>query len=85
MCERYMDQLLLAHPPLVTWPATQACALTGDQTGDLLVPRLLLNPLSHTNQGLLFYSGGAASSSSSFVPLKWGFSKDGPVPWNTVE
>ena len=32
-------------------PATQACALTGNQTGDLSVCRLALNPLSHTSQG----------------------------------
>ena len=32
-------------------PATQACALTGNQTGDPLVRRLALNPLSQTSQG----------------------------------
>ena len=32
-------------------PATQACALTGNQTGDLSILRLALNPLSHTSQG----------------------------------
>ena len=37
---------------LGTWPATQACALTGNQTGDPLVLRTMLNPLSHTSQGL---------------------------------
>ena len=41
----------LTHPLLRTWPATQACALTGDRTGDPLVCRLVLNPLSHTSQG----------------------------------
>ena len=34
-----------------TWPATQACALTGNQTGDLSVYRLAFNPLSHNSQG----------------------------------
>ena len=34
-----------------TWPAAQACARTGNQTGDLLVSRAALNPLSHTSQG----------------------------------
>ena len=43
--------LLLTHPLLGTWPATQACALNGNQTHDPLVHRLALNPLSHTNQG----------------------------------
>ena len=39
----------LARPQPGTWPATQACALTGNQIGDLLVPRLALKPLSHTS------------------------------------
>ena len=30
-------------PPMGTWPTTQACALTGNWTGDLLVGRPLLN------------------------------------------
>ena len=36
---------------LGTWPATQACALTENSTGDPLVHRLALNPLSYTSQG----------------------------------
>ena len=35
--------LLLERSLLGTWPATQACALTGNQTGDLLVHRPALN------------------------------------------
>ena len=35
----------------LTWLATQVCALTGNQTGDPLVHRLVLSPLSHTSQG----------------------------------
>ena len=46
--------LPLARPLLGTWPATQAGALTGNQTSDLLVLRRALNPLSHTTQDLLF-------------------------------
>ncbi|KAF6119697.1 hypothetical protein HJG60_010145 [Phyllostomus discolor] len=34
-----------------TWPATQACALTGNRTGDPSVHRPTLSPLSHTSQG----------------------------------
>ena len=34
---------------LETWPVTQACALTGNQTGDPLVCGPALNPLSHTS------------------------------------
>ena len=45
----------LSYAPLLgTWPTTQACALTGNQTGDPLVCRLALNPLSHTSQGWSF-------------------------------
>ena len=51
MCERDMDQLCLACPLPGTWSATQARALTGNLTGDLLVHRLVLSPLSHTSQG----------------------------------
>ena len=38
-----------ACPLLGTWPTTQACALTGNRTGDPLVLRLALNSLSHTS------------------------------------
>ena len=43
--------LSLVHPVLGTWPATQACALTGNQTSVPLVCRPALNLLSHTSQG----------------------------------
>ena len=43
--------LSLVHPVLGTWPATQACALTGNQTGNPLVCWPVLNPLSPTSQG----------------------------------
>ena len=48
--------LPLTGPLLGTCPATKACALTGNWTGDPLVGRLALNPLSHTSQGLLWVS-----------------------------
>ena len=52
--------LLLTCPPAnptgdLTWPATQACALTGNQIGDPLVHQTVLNPLSHTSQGFHFH------------------------------
>ena len=47
--------VVLAEPQLGTWPATQACALTGNQTSDLLVCRPALSPLSHTSQGPQIY------------------------------
>ena len=42
---------VLPPPPLGTWPATQVCALTGNGTGDPLVHRPILNPLSNNSQG----------------------------------
>ena len=44
------DQLPLTRPQLGTWPATQACVLTGNRTSDLLILRPALNPQS-TSQG----------------------------------
>ena len=51
--EREKHQCLVAFHtlPLGTWPATQACALTGNRTGNLLVCSLALNLLSHTSHG----------------------------------
>ena len=54
MCKRYIDLLPLAHPQLGTWPATQPCALTGNQPRDLSVGRMVLNPQSHTSQGFFW-------------------------------
>ena len=51
-CERETSiGYLLYVPQPGTWPATQACALTGNQTSNPLVRGLVLNPLSHTSQG----------------------------------
>ena len=47
--------LPLTRSPLGTWPAIQAYALTGNRTGDSLVCRSVLKPLSHTSQGLTTY------------------------------
>ena len=44
-----IDWLPLAHPQLGTWPATQACALTGNQASDISVRLPALNPRSHTS------------------------------------
>ena len=53
--ERNINMWLpLAHPLLGTWPATQACALTGNLSSDPLVHRPVLNLLSYTCQGYLF-------------------------------
>ena len=57
--------LRLMCPLLGTWPATQACALTGNQTSNPLVCRLALNPLSHTSQGkILSFLGHKLTVSS---------------------
>ena len=52
--ERRKHQCVVAScmPPTkeLTWPTTQACALTWNQTGDPLVCRPVLNLLSHTSQ-----------------------------------
>ena len=68
MCKRYMDWLPLVRPLLGTWPATQACALTGNQTGDPLVHRPALNPLSLTSQG--FFSFSLSSTKRYNVKIK---------------
>ena len=42
--------LPLMHPLLGTWSTTESFVLTGNWTGDPLVRRPALNPLSHTSQ-----------------------------------
>ena len=42
--------LLLALPVMGNWPATQACALPGNGTGNPLVLRPMPNPLSYSSQ-----------------------------------
>ena len=51
MCERNINCLPLACALMGTEPATQACALTGNLTGDLLAHSLMLNQLSYASQG----------------------------------
>ena len=51
--EKHQCVVASCTPLLGIWPATQACALTGNQTSDPLVCRPVLNPLSHTSQGWL--------------------------------
>ena len=55
MRERSINVWLpFACPQLGTRPATQGCALTGNRTGNPLLHRIALNPLSYTSQGLRF-------------------------------
>ena len=70
MCKRYIDQLPLACPQLGTWPATQACALTGNWTSDPCVHRPALKPLSHASWGPCDY----------FVPANLYFLIPSPFP-----
>ena len=49
--EKHQYMVASLMPPLGTYPATKACALTGNRTGDPLVGRPALNPLIHTSQG----------------------------------
>ena len=67
MCEGNINWLPLAHPQLGTWPATQAWALTGNQTGNLSVPRPALNPLSHTSEGVIEHFVKATLIAFSFI------------------
>ena len=53
--------LPLMRPLLGTWPATQACALTGNRTGERLVRRPMRHPLSPTSQGWKAHSKGRSS------------------------
>ena len=70
MCKTYNDWLPLAHPYLGTWLETQACALTGNQTGNLLVLRVMTpNTLSYISQGPMLIS-----DSKNPLPLRNHFS-----------
>ena len=42
-----MRDRLLEHTPVGTKPAAQACALTGNRTGDLSLPGKMPNQLRH--------------------------------------
>ena len=48
--ERNTNLLPLAHTPTRTKPTTQACGLTGNQTHDFSVYRMMPNQLSHNGQ-----------------------------------
>ena len=52
------------RPLLEPWTATQPCALTGNRTGDPLVRRPALNPLSHTSQGTRVFIRGSQEDQS---------------------
>ena len=60
--ERNNVWLPFVRSPPGTWPATQVCSLTGNQTWDPLVHRLALNPLGHTSQGEIWVFNQASST-----------------------
>ena len=62
------------EPSLGTWPTTQACALTVNQTGDPLVCRPALNALSYTSRGhlpLFMITNNAAGNSAVRKIQSW--------------
>ena len=75
--KRNIDGLPLATPisPMGTWLTTQACAMTGNQAGDLLFHSPALSPLSHTSQGICSLVSMKLHSYRSFAyflfPLIW--------------
>ena len=69
--ERNTDWLPVAHPKQGPWFTAQACALTGNQTGDLSVYGTMPNPLSHISQS---YSSLLKNKSvNSAGPLTFNF------------
>ena len=58
--------LPLARPLLGTWPTILAGALTGNATGNPLVCRRALNPLSHTSQGRYYIIFNHTNMNSNF-------------------
>ena len=59
--------LPLLQPMMEPWPATQACALTGNWTGQFSVHRLALNPLSNTSRAWLSILPEKYSYNDSYV------------------
>ena len=56
---------------LGTWPTTQACALTRNRTGDPLVCKPVLNPLSPTSQSHWVLIRGRREGQGREGDLKW--------------
>ena len=60
----------LPCPLLGTWPATQACALTGESNWGPFGSQLALNPLSYTAQSRLEFKEALPSDDLSFIMLR---------------
>ena len=67
MRERNIHWLPLPHHQPGTWPAAQACALTGNQISDPLVCKQLLNPLSHSS----WHKDTFSISQSGIMNITW--------------
>ena len=65
-----LSGLPLTCPLQGTWPATQAYSLTGNGTGDPLICRKALNPLSHTSQGLIILLKSVGSAVKFLLSFK---------------
>ena len=76
MRERNISEWLpLVHPLLGTWPATKACALMGNQTGDLSISRPALDPLSLTSQGCNHFNFLLTRNSLLYLEFRTEFEK----------
>ena len=64
--------LPLERPLLASWLTTWACALTEYRTSDPLVHRRVLNPLSHTSQGISNRLLGVAAGPQSSLLIGGG-------------
>ena len=68
--ERNINVWLPLAPPLLgTWPTTQASALTGNRSSNLLICRPALSPLSRTSQELHPAFPGPSSAFCTHVPV----------------
>ena len=73
--------LSLTHPLLRTWPATQACALTGNWTNDTWVRRPVLSPLRYTSQGLFLPFFWMVGYHKILWTMPFYFWKGFNIPW----
>ena len=77
--------LPLTGPLLGSWPATQACALIGNQSGNISVCRPVLSPLAHTSQGWLHLFKCKLSDRQNFMKKYSYPEKRGYPPQRTAD
>ena len=71
--EKHQCAAPLMCPLLGAWPAIQTRALVGNRTGDPLVHRPVLNPLSHTSQGQIWLFYCLHCFAFSKIPYSWNY------------